>query len=197
MTEAKKKKEDMRLRRTYKLLVGALWGLLEEKSFDEIHVNEICERAMVHRTTFYKHFEDKNQLLTFCIQQIQEDFIEKYLLNKSFENPKQYYMSVLRYVLSFLLENRKRVLLVTDERGGDSVSKMLHAWVVQRVIDDMIEYEKKGIQYRVPIPVIAEYHVGAMMALARWWLLNDSPVSTDDILRYVDQMTVGIIDESQ
>ena len=197
MTEAGKKKEDMRLRRTYKLLTGALWSLLEEKSFDDIHVNEICEKAMVHRTTFYKHFEDKNHLLTFCIQQIQEDFIEKYLLNKTFENPKQFYMNVLRYVLSFLLENRKRVLLVIDESGGDSVSKMLHEWVVQRVIADMTEYEKKGIQYRVPIPVIAEYHVGAMMALARWWLLNNTPVSTADITHYVDLMTVGIIDEDR
>lgn len=193
--ETVKRKEDMRLRRTYKLLAGALWSLLEVKSFDDIHVNEICETAMVHRTTFYKHFEDKSHLLTFCIQQIKEDFIGKYLSDKNFENPKQYYMSILRYILSFLSDNRVRFLSVINERGGDTVSKMLHEWVVQSVMAEMVEYQKKGIQYRVPIPVIAEYHVGAMMALARWWLVNNTPVSADDILHYVDVMTTGMVDE--
>ena len=186
------KKEDLRLRRTYKLLASALWSLLEVKPFEDIRVNDICDKAMVHRTTFYKHFEDKNHLLTFCIQQFQEDFSKRCLSDESFDNPKQYYMSILRHVLSFLSDNRKMILLVINERGGDTISKMFHELVVRNVILQLGEYEKKGIQYRVPAPVIAEYHVGAMIALARWWLVNDTPVSADEIVQFVDRMTIGI-----
>ena len=40
---------DLRQRKTRKLLVEALAQLLEEKSFQELSVTDICRRAMVHR----------------------------------------------------------------------------------------------------------------------------------------------------
>ncbi len=54
---------DLRVRRTHKLLWEALMAELSERTIEEIAVSDICERAMVHRTTFYKHYEDKYTLL--------------------------------------------------------------------------------------------------------------------------------------
>ena len=63
---------DLRVRRTHKLLWEALLILMAEQAFETISVKEICDRAMVHRTTFYKHYEDKYDLLTRGIQQTHE-----------------------------------------------------------------------------------------------------------------------------
>ena len=59
---------DLRQRKTRKLLVEALAQLLEEKSFQELSVTDICRRAMVHRTTFYAHFNDKQELLRYLLE---------------------------------------------------------------------------------------------------------------------------------
>src|SRR4051812_47576086 len=59
---------DLRVRRTYKFLWDALMTLMTEHDFESITVTDICERAMVHRTTFYKHYEDKYGLLYHGIQ---------------------------------------------------------------------------------------------------------------------------------
>lgn len=48
------KKDDLRIRRTYKLLSESLLDLLSENKFEDISVTDICEKAMIHRTTFYK-----------------------------------------------------------------------------------------------------------------------------------------------
>ena len=61
--------EDLRVQRTYLLLKNALLELLAKKSFDEIKVNDICNLAMIHRTTFYSHFQDKYDLLEYCKQE--------------------------------------------------------------------------------------------------------------------------------
>ena len=45
--------EDLRVLRTHTLLLRALSDLLQEKPFDEIRVKDLCQRAMVHRSTFY------------------------------------------------------------------------------------------------------------------------------------------------
>jgi len=54
---------DPRIRRTRKLLQGALGALMESKSFDEISVQDITEAATVNRATFYDHYTDKYALL--------------------------------------------------------------------------------------------------------------------------------------
>src|ERR1700689_3926953 len=54
---------DPRIRRTRKLLQGALGSLMQSKSFDEISVQDIAEAATVNRATFYDHYTDKFALL--------------------------------------------------------------------------------------------------------------------------------------
>ena len=58
---------DPRIRRTRKLLQGALSTLMQAKSFDEISVQDISEAATVNRATFYDHYTDKYALLDALI----------------------------------------------------------------------------------------------------------------------------------
>ncbi len=58
---------DPRIRRTRKLLQGALGSLMHSKSFDEISVQDITEAATVNRATFYDHYTDKYALLDALI----------------------------------------------------------------------------------------------------------------------------------
>lgn len=55
---------DLRVRRTQANLREALIDLIEEKGFDAVTVGDIAERAMVNRTTFYRHYPDKYALVT-------------------------------------------------------------------------------------------------------------------------------------
>ncbi len=68
-------REDLRVRRTRKLLWEALMAELSERPFEQITVREICERAMVHRTTFYKHYEDKYVLLDQGMRQMYDTLL--------------------------------------------------------------------------------------------------------------------------
>src|SRR5258707_1281694 len=61
---------DLRVRRTHKLLWDALMVELAERAFEDITVKDICQRAMVHRTTFYSHYADKYALLEQGLRQI-------------------------------------------------------------------------------------------------------------------------------
>ena len=60
-------KMDLRIRKTYLALHSAFTQLLEERKFEDITVNELCDRAMIRRTTFYKHFADKFDYFSLII----------------------------------------------------------------------------------------------------------------------------------
>ena len=50
-------------KRTQDILFDAVVELLTRRSFDDICVTDICGRANVHRSTFYKDYVDKYELL--------------------------------------------------------------------------------------------------------------------------------------
>lgn len=54
---------DRRVRRTKKLLWESLASLILEKGYDQVSVQDILLRADVGRSTFYAHFENKENLL--------------------------------------------------------------------------------------------------------------------------------------
>ena len=58
------KKEDLRVRKTKANLYKGLLQLMEEKSFEDIKVIDICNVSLINRSTFYDHFNDKFELLT-------------------------------------------------------------------------------------------------------------------------------------
>ena len=67
------RKKDRRVLRTCDTLGDALVALMHEKSFEDITVQDLLDRAGVGRSTFYVHYRDKDDLFLSDV----EDFFEK------------------------------------------------------------------------------------------------------------------------
>src|SRR5512145_3337249 len=61
---------DRRTQRTRQALSHALIALIQEKRYEAITVQDICDRANVGRSTFYAHFRDKDDLLASNFQEV-------------------------------------------------------------------------------------------------------------------------------
>lgn len=55
--------EDRRVQKTRQALIQAFLDLVVERPYDEIKVGDVSELADVGRSTFYQHFENKDDLL--------------------------------------------------------------------------------------------------------------------------------------
>ena len=55
--------QDLRILKTLVLIKDAFVELMDQKGFRKITVNDIAERAMISRSTFYLHYADKYELL--------------------------------------------------------------------------------------------------------------------------------------
>ena len=71
-------KNDLRVIKTKKNLYEALITLMKEKTFEEIKVADICKKALINRSTFYNHYQDKYELLYELINN-RTLFTERYL----------------------------------------------------------------------------------------------------------------------
>src|SRR5208337_1532228 len=67
---------DLRVQKTLDSIRDALVALVAKKSLDSVTVGDITRRARVNRTTFYRHYKDKydllERILTKAIEELDE-----------------------------------------------------------------------------------------------------------------------------
>ncbi|HEX9331807.1 MAG TPA: TetR/AcrR family transcriptional regulator [Anaerolineales bacterium] len=81
LSKLQNEKEDPRITRTRNLILQAFIGLLSEKGFQSLTVQDITKKAGINRATFYAHFPDKYVLLDHSISQMFRQEIEKRMLD--------------------------------------------------------------------------------------------------------------------
>lgn len=179
------KKDDIRVERTFRRLSQALTILLLERPFEDIFVTDICERAMVHRTTFYKHFKDKYSLLEFCVRELIHSFEGTDDRMVSAESMKEYYMRLIRRSLDYMADNQ--ALLKTGFPGSrnNSALPMFHRSIAGLIETKLMENESFGYHHTIPCSMIAQYYAGALISASIWWLENDMPISIDEMVHHI------------
>ncbi|MCD8122465.1 MAG: TetR/AcrR family transcriptional regulator [Clostridiales bacterium] len=66
-------KDTLAARRTYALLRNGLFRQLAERPFEQISLTDICTASLISRSTFYRYFEDKYDLLRYCLTTLLEE----------------------------------------------------------------------------------------------------------------------------
>jgi AcrR family transcriptional regulator len=139
-------KVDPRVKRTRKLIMQALRDLMQERSFGELSVLDIAQRATINRATFYAHFEDKYHLAESMIR---EGLIEAVLDRIS--PPAPFDAEHLQIVVESTMEFMGCLLSTHSRREADFVASF--GVTVQETLEvrflDWMAHEN-GIRNRIP-----------------------------------------------
>ncbi|POP34300.1 TetR/AcrR family transcriptional regulator, partial [Blautia producta] len=60
-----------------KWLVSALLVLMQKKAYKSITIKEIARKADLDRSTFYRNFKSKQDILNFHLDSLTQDYISK------------------------------------------------------------------------------------------------------------------------
>jgi AcrR family transcriptional regulator len=172
---------DLRIRRTHKLLWESLFELMTQskQKYSSITINQICDRAMVHRTTFYKHFEDKDALLTFGFKQYQEEALIAPLLDrltKPFQAMEQF------------LHHEEIGKILESQMGDKQFNNFIHYQTREMKKQENQELNRICKSHTIPNELIIEFYSGVITTLSTWWLQNRKSVSAEEMDRYFHQL---------
>lgn len=90
---------DLRVQKTYAALITSLTTLIQTKDFEDISVTEICDGALVRRQTFYKHFLDKYDFLTYFIKKRINELFESAFNNIDVEANENFFTLVFKQLI--------------------------------------------------------------------------------------------------
>lgn len=172
---------DPRQRKTRALLVKALAELMEERPFSELSVVDICSRAMVHRTTFYAHFNDKRELLSYLLSQLERECVETCLPKEEMTSPKEYFLTAVKNALGFF-QDRRSLYLARLNSGMEAEVHVLSDRAAQELCRRLSQPAFRDAAPEVDPQIAARFYIGAVLALIRWWLTNDDPVPQETLL---------------
>jgi AcrR family transcriptional regulator len=176
---------DLRVRRTHKLLWEALMAELSERAFEEITVKDICERAMVHRTTFYKHYEDKYALLDQGMRQMYDALVaaEEHVPPSAFsvEHPPPYFIHLFEHVA----QHQQFYKLMLCGEGVGRFQKLVKEYIAEVAEAKVRELTPANQPLAVPLAMHVQFVAGAVLSLLAWWLENDMPLSPHQMAQYL------------
>lgn len=177
-------RDDLRVRRTRKLLWDALMAELAERPFEEVTVRDLCERAMVHRTTFYKHYEDKYALLDQGVRQMYAELVEEGHAPPStfsVDRPPPYFVRLFEHIAEHQAFYRAMLC-------GEGVSRF------QRLVKDYVaeiaearahDMLPANLRLSVPPAMHVQFFAGGALSLITWWLEQNMPLSPFQMAQYL------------
>ena len=177
-------KNDLRVKKTKNALYNTLMELMKTKSFEEIKVSDICNEALINRSTFYAHYNDKYELLKDAIDNLKNSLIEELNKNVKTSNTKEYYLEMISILLNHIEEKRniyQQIML--NNRNSIMVD------ILYDVLDhDITSKIKKTKSEKIPGEIIAKFYIGAVFNVGLIFLKNEKKYSKQEILEYLNRL---------
>ena len=146
------KPQDRRVRRSRRLMQEALLTLLENQEYPKISVTQITEKADVARTTFYSHFQSKDELLLSYIDDIFETFFTKLLDQYPYPGKSR----LEHKIPLILLEEWKKHRSALDRIRSANVDYLIFQRIREYLVNAFQE-EAERVLGASPNPVVEQY----------------------------------------
>lgn len=183
---------DRRSLRTRSALRAALIGLIAERSWDEIAVQDICERANIGRSTFYLHYPNKDALLQGGLEGLQTELQRQALVRAGDANPQPEALTGFKFALGLIehaYEQRKLFRGLIGRRSGYVVQQRFREMVIRLITDEL-----PASTGRFPRAAVARWLAGAFVELLSWWIEQRTPLPPEDLVVVFNQLSRPALD---
>ena len=170
MEELHMNQNDLRVIKTKKNIEVSFIYLLAQKDFYKITVQDILDRALINRSTFYKHYTDKYQLAETLCNEVFDLLITGVKNRFECANVEDALM-VIKPLYQILSVKREEILALYTIN-----TDTIHLY------DDMSDFLKRSFydQYKTKnkkspniLDYLSELYAALVMTAIRWCLQND------------------------
>jgi len=159
---------DRRQKKTRQAVYDAFTGLLEKKNYSSITVQEIIDEANIGRSTFYSHFETKDELLkALCTEIFEHVFAEK--LSKEdthdFSDQNKDLRGELTHILYHLKDSSRYISRILSSESGEIFMQYFKEY-----LEVIFEAELRTEESFIPKEYILNHMVCDFSETVRWWM---------------------------
>ncbi|KRL37838.1 TetR/AcrR family transcriptional regulator [Lacticaseibacillus manihotivorans] len=179
------KKLNRNTQRTLKAFSEAMFGLLGEKNFEKITVNELCARCDYPRATFYNYFDDKYDLVSYCWYQLGKD---AHLDAAQTLPTNESLLAVFDEVYRLFTTHHDLLNRVVEHNPVDGllINDFIHHF--NRVMTQLFANSLLNHKTKTPIELMAQYYSNTVLLVLKWVFLSQHDVSLDTARGYLTEL---------
>ena len=171
--------------KTIKKLREELAGLMMEKELDKITVSELAERADIHRTTFYSHFQDIYDLYETAEREIMDELDEMIMKNHKSGDKESFKKSI-----GYIKDNPKICRMIFSSKYAGPLRKKLNDFIEALCKEAWSDVSGTAAD-NTKFEYLFRYHIHGCMAVIEKWVENDFQESEKFIIKTISQIEVN------
>lgn len=187
--EIENEENDRRIRKTKKALKIALAELLTQKELRKITVQELSDKADVHRATFYSHYHDVYALYSEYENEVLAD-LDKMTKNDPHHSYEKFYNDFIDY----FLEHKSTVkMLFSDSDDNRNFMGKVAALLEEKYLS-VWQYEDSIKKPTEQMKYLTTFIVNGTLAMISRWAkggFSDSKFELLRMIRIVDKASDG------
>ena len=158
-------------------IADSLLLLMRSQPYESISIGEVTKRAGVNRSTYYRNFHSKDEVIMFVYNRIIEEYLTS--IEASGEMPLQVYLEAM---FTFFLKYK------------DSLMLIYHADVAHHILSALNSiFTADGVNLSVEEMFRIHYHTGGIYNTFLLWFDTGMSVSP----KKLSAMSVSILPEGQ
>ena len=173
----KSSSHNKQVQRTKSWIFDSLMLLMEEKPYDSITVSDIADKAGVARPTFYRNFDDKDEVVL-------------QYLNNSFgtENDDKHNNIILLFDHKYLIKQQKNLKKILSTA---SIENRIYRELQKYTISLTERYKKQlsAEDYLICRYKIC-YQITGSLRIIFDWFINNMPMPVDNIVSMLNAMNI-------
>lgn len=182
---------DRRQQKTREAIFLAFSSLLSKKNYSKITVQEIIDTANVGRTTFYAHFETKDDLLReMCTSLLDHVFSEVPQIESThdFSETTDKTVTSITHILYHLRDNHRNILEILSCDSGEIFLEFFRQY-----LNDLIsKYIVITIPPEVPEDFLINHVSGSFVNMVQWWIKGGLKQSPEQLTIYFETVITPI-----
>ena len=168
---------------TKKALSNALMEVLKDKPFDKIKVQDLTSMCGLTRNTFYYHFKDIYDLLSYTFVYELEELEKKYNDNKNWEGG-------LEQGLNYIYQHRKAIRNIYESANQDIVIKYVMNISYEHAKAIVSLHANEKLDFNIQ-NIIAKFYRDALLGALIDWVSSNMKSSPKALARTYDTLFRG------
>lgn len=174
-------KEDLRVKKTKQALNSAFAELIKEKPFEDISINELCNKADVRRATFYKHFKDKYDFVTEYIGFLRITYDSRPTTVSHLDDAINYYVNYSKRVVEYINNNE----ILVKSLLSSNILHIIIGLIAEKNYRDTCKKLEDDVNAGMVLPASVEtvsaMLIGGVSTVVLQWLLAGKKINADTV----------------
>lgn len=186
---------DRRQKKTRAAIFSAFGSLLSEKTYSRITVQDIIDKADIGRTTFYAHFETKDDLLKeMCTDLFAHVFSDSLNTESTHDfslktgNPH----AIITHILYHLKDNQKNILGILNCESGELFLRFFKQYL-NELVDTHILSGSRRKNPNIPNDFFVNHISCSFVGMVQWWIKNNLKQTPEELAEYFMSVITPVV----